>query len=149
MVILGADLHKRSHTDSYRRPSARPHLTGKKRRSQKRMYPPSRPEDRTVAARKEDWKHGGRRSRREHGARGLPIGINRVPSGIAIVRNLAALGIPPDHVTVVLREAAKENWGIRGGKAGLRHANLPDDLRLRQAPVDEKAEGPDVAVEVV
>lgn len=37
----------------------------------------------------------------------------------AIVRNLAALGIPPDHVTIVLREAPKENWGIRGGKAAV------------------------------
>ena len=37
----------------------------------------------------------------------------------AIVRNLAALGVPEDHVVVLLREAPKENWGIRGGKAAV------------------------------
>jgi phenylpyruvate tautomerase PptA (4-oxalocrotonate tautomerase family) len=37
----------------------------------------------------------------------------------AIVRNLAALGIPKDHVVVLLREAPKENWGIRGGQAAI------------------------------
>jgi phenylpyruvate tautomerase PptA (4-oxalocrotonate tautomerase family) len=36
----------------------------------------------------------------------------------AIVSNLAALGIPEDHVTIVLREAPRENWGVRGGQAG-------------------------------
>lgn len=36
----------------------------------------------------------------------------------AIVRNLAPLGIPEDHVTIVLREAPRENWGVRGGQAG-------------------------------
>ncbi len=34
-----------------------------------------------------------------------------------IVKRLAFLGIPPDHVTIVLRESAAENWGIRGGQA--------------------------------
>lgn len=34
-----------------------------------------------------------------------------------IVERLSALGIPPDHVTIVLRESAVENWGIRGGQA--------------------------------
>lgn len=34
-----------------------------------------------------------------------------------IVDRFAALGIPPDHVTIVLRESATENWGIRGGQA--------------------------------
>jgi phenylpyruvate tautomerase PptA (4-oxalocrotonate tautomerase family) len=34
-----------------------------------------------------------------------------------IVNRLDALGIPPDHVTIVLRESAAENWGIRGGQA--------------------------------
>jgi hypothetical protein len=34
-----------------------------------------------------------------------------------IVGRLSALGIPPDHVTIVLRESAVENWGIRGGQA--------------------------------
>ena len=35
----------------------------------------------------------------------------------AIVNNLAALGIPKDHVVIVLREIPRENWGIRGGRA--------------------------------
>ncbi|WP_280831072.1 tautomerase family protein [Mycolicibacterium frederiksbergense] len=34
-----------------------------------------------------------------------------------IVNRLAALGIPPDHVTIVLRESATENWGVRSGQA--------------------------------
>jgi phenylpyruvate tautomerase PptA (4-oxalocrotonate tautomerase family) len=34
-----------------------------------------------------------------------------------IVDRLAALGIPRDHCTSVLRESATENWGIRGGRA--------------------------------
>jgi phenylpyruvate tautomerase PptA (4-oxalocrotonate tautomerase family) len=33
----------------------------------------------------------------------------------ALVRNLGALGIPADHVKVLLRESAAQNWGIRGG----------------------------------
>jgi phenylpyruvate tautomerase PptA (4-oxalocrotonate tautomerase family) len=33
----------------------------------------------------------------------------------AIVRNVGPLGIPADHVKVVLRETPAENWGIRGG----------------------------------
>jgi phenylpyruvate tautomerase PptA (4-oxalocrotonate tautomerase family) len=32
----------------------------------------------------------------------------------AMVGNLAALGIPADHVKVLLREIPTENWGIRG-----------------------------------
>ncbi|MDB6062673.1 MAG: tautomerase family protein [Verrucomicrobiaceae bacterium] len=35
----------------------------------------------------------------------------------AIVRNLEALGIPNNHVKILLREIPKENWGIRGGQA--------------------------------
>jgi phenylpyruvate tautomerase PptA (4-oxalocrotonate tautomerase family) len=35
----------------------------------------------------------------------------------AIVLNLGELGIPPDHVKVLLREAPRENWGIAGGQA--------------------------------
>lgn len=35
-----------------------------------------------------------------------------------IVENLETLGIPKDHVKILLREITKENWGIRGGKAG-------------------------------
>jgi phenylpyruvate tautomerase PptA (4-oxalocrotonate tautomerase family) len=34
-----------------------------------------------------------------------------------IVESLGPLGIPPDHVSVLLREAPLENWGIRGGVA--------------------------------
>lgn len=36
----------------------------------------------------------------------------------AIVDNLERLGIPKDHVKILLREIPKENWGIRGGQAG-------------------------------
>ena len=36
----------------------------------------------------------------------------------AIVENLEQLGIPRDHVEIILREIPKENWGIRGGQAG-------------------------------
>lgn len=35
----------------------------------------------------------------------------------AIVSNLSKLGIPPDHVKIVLRESGLENWGIVGGRA--------------------------------
>jgi len=35
-----------------------------------------------------------------------------------IVDNLARLGVPPDHVLILLCEAPPENWGIRGGQAG-------------------------------
>jgi phenylpyruvate tautomerase PptA (4-oxalocrotonate tautomerase family) len=35
----------------------------------------------------------------------------------AIVENLAALDIPGDHVKIVLRESAPENWGVAGGRA--------------------------------
>ena len=34
-----------------------------------------------------------------------------------IVDRFAALGIPPDHVTITLRESTTENWGVRGGQA--------------------------------
>lgn len=33
----------------------------------------------------------------------------------ALVRNLGKLGIPSDHIAVLLRESGAENWGIRGG----------------------------------
>lgn len=36
----------------------------------------------------------------------------------AIVNNLEPFGIPKDHIKILLREIAKENWGIRGGQAG-------------------------------
>lgn len=35
-----------------------------------------------------------------------------------IVANLEGLGIPRDHVKILLREIPRENWGIRGGQAG-------------------------------
>ncbi|CDP82169.1 4-oxalocrotonate tautomerase [Mycolicibacterium farcinogenes] len=34
-----------------------------------------------------------------------------------IVIRLEKLGIPANHVTIVLRESPLENWGIRGGQA--------------------------------
>jgi phenylpyruvate tautomerase PptA (4-oxalocrotonate tautomerase family) len=34
-----------------------------------------------------------------------------------IVERLATLGIPKDHVKILLRELPRENWGIRGGQA--------------------------------
>ncbi len=33
-----------------------------------------------------------------------------------IVSNLEPLGIPPNHVKIMLREITVENWGIRGGQ---------------------------------
>jgi len=35
----------------------------------------------------------------------------------AIVANLELLGIPKDHVTILLRELPQEDWGLRGGSA--------------------------------
>lgn len=35
-----------------------------------------------------------------------------------IVENLELLGVPKDHVKILVRESPKENWGIRGGQAG-------------------------------
>jgi len=35
-----------------------------------------------------------------------------------IVANLGRLGIPADHVKILLREIPREDWGIRGGQAG-------------------------------
>jgi phenylpyruvate tautomerase PptA (4-oxalocrotonate tautomerase family) len=35
-----------------------------------------------------------------------------------IVDKLEGLGIPKDHVLIALREVPKENWGLRGGRAG-------------------------------
>jgi phenylpyruvate tautomerase PptA (4-oxalocrotonate tautomerase family) len=34
-----------------------------------------------------------------------------------IVASLQSLGIPADHVSILLRESPRENWGIRGGQA--------------------------------
>jgi phenylpyruvate tautomerase PptA (4-oxalocrotonate tautomerase family) len=33
----------------------------------------------------------------------------------AIVQNLGLCGVPADHLKVLLREAPRENWAIRGG----------------------------------
>lgn len=35
----------------------------------------------------------------------------------SIVENLEVLGIPKDHVEILLREAPGENWGLQGGQA--------------------------------
>lgn len=35
----------------------------------------------------------------------------------SIVNKLEPLGIPKDHVKIMIREISKENWGIRGGQA--------------------------------
>lgn len=35
----------------------------------------------------------------------------------AIVDGLESLGIPKDHVSILLREAPASDWGIRGGQA--------------------------------
>jgi phenylpyruvate tautomerase PptA (4-oxalocrotonate tautomerase family) len=34
-----------------------------------------------------------------------------------IVDSLEPLGIPRDHVSILVRDAPRENWGIRGGQA--------------------------------
>ncbi|WP_111859101.1 tautomerase family protein [Acinetobacter sp. CFCC 10889] len=34
-----------------------------------------------------------------------------------IVNNLAPIGIPKDHVKIILRELSAENFGVRGGQA--------------------------------
>jgi phenylpyruvate tautomerase PptA (4-oxalocrotonate tautomerase family) len=35
----------------------------------------------------------------------------------SIVERFSELGIPPDHVMIVLHEVPREDWGIRGGQA--------------------------------
>lgn len=35
----------------------------------------------------------------------------------AVVRNLDALGVPPEDVSIVLHEEPPQNWGIRGGRS--------------------------------
>lgn len=35
-----------------------------------------------------------------------------------IVERLSAVGVPRDHVKILLREIEPVNWGIRGGQAG-------------------------------
>jgi phenylpyruvate tautomerase PptA (4-oxalocrotonate tautomerase family) len=34
-----------------------------------------------------------------------------------IVTNLKQFGIPPDHVTILVRDHPTSNWGLRGGQA--------------------------------
>ncbi|MFL6156367.1 MAG: tautomerase family protein [Marmoricola sp.] len=34
-----------------------------------------------------------------------------------VVDRLAALGVPRDHVTIIVRDLPTESWGIRGGQA--------------------------------
>jgi phenylpyruvate tautomerase PptA (4-oxalocrotonate tautomerase family) len=34
-----------------------------------------------------------------------------------IAENLSRIGIPKDHIIIVIREIPAENWGIRGGQA--------------------------------
>jgi phenylpyruvate tautomerase PptA (4-oxalocrotonate tautomerase family) len=46
-----------------------------------------------------------------------------------IVSRLAAFDIPADHVTIVLRESALENWGVRGGQAAC-DVNLGFDVNV-------------------
>ncbi len=46
--------------------------------------------------------------------RSLPVKRNLYR---CIVENLENLGIPKDHVKILLRENNKEDWGIRGGQA--------------------------------
>ncbi|MGX9672644.1 tautomerase family protein [Mycobacterium sp. HM-7] len=36
---------------------------------------------------------------------------------LEIVNRLGAFDIPADHITILLRESALENWGVRGGQA--------------------------------
>ena len=36
----------------------------------------------------------------------------------AMVRRLGEVGIPADHVKIMLNEIPRENWGLRGGKPG-------------------------------
>lgn len=47
----------------------------------------------------------------------------------AIVRNLSALGIPADHINILLREIPTENWGIQSGQAAC-DVNLGFDVQV-------------------
>ncbi len=35
-----------------------------------------------------------------------------------IAGNLFALGIPKDHILIVVRDSMKESWGVQGGQSG-------------------------------
>lgn len=49
--------------------------------------------------------------------RRLPV-VACVSQAEAIGENLGALGIPRDHIKVLVRDLPRENWGIPGGQAG-------------------------------
>ena len=34
------------------------------------------------------------------------------------VKNLSELGIPKDHILIVVRDSSKESWGVQGGQSG-------------------------------
>ena len=46
-----------------------------------------------------------------------------------LVENLGTLGIPKDHIKIILREIPMENWGIRGGQAAC-DVNLGFDIQV-------------------
>lgn len=46
-----------------------------------------------------------------------------------IVDRLGAFDIPADHISILLRESALENWGIRGGQAAC-DVNLGFDVHV-------------------
>lgn len=46
-----------------------------------------------------------------------------------VVDRLAPIGIPRDHVTIVLRESNTENWGFGGGRAA-RDINLGFEVNV-------------------
>lgn len=35
-----------------------------------------------------------------------------------ITKNLSDLGIPKDHILIVVRDSKKESWGVQGGQSG-------------------------------
>ena len=35
-----------------------------------------------------------------------------------IAKNLSELGIPKDHILIVVRDSKKESWGVQGGQSG-------------------------------
>lgn len=46
-----------------------------------------------------------------------------------LVQHLAELGIPQDHISILIRESNLENWGIRGGQAAS-DVNLGFDVNI-------------------
>lgn len=41
-----------------------------------------------------------------------------------LANQLSNFGIPKDHIKILIRESVKDNWGIRGGRAGCDIDNL-------------------------